>query len=68
MKRVRTTFGHEIYVSAESPSKLRLTAGRDNLKFIDCIHTIRDSTQAGRIIIGRQAVHNEAIRKIPSGC
>ena len=64
MHDVRAALGDDADVAAEGATQLRLTSGRHDLKLIDSVNAIRNAAHPRGIVIGRQAVDDEVVRKL----
>ena len=61
---VGAALGHDVDVAAERAPELGLRAGGDHLKLVDGVDPVGDAAQRRRVVIRRQAVDNEVVRKI----
>ena len=64
MERVGAASGHDVDVAAERPAELRLAAARHHLELFDRVHAEGNAAQAGGIVVGRQAVDDEAVGEV----
>src|SRR6185312_1152119 len=64
VESVGAATGNQIDVAAEGPAELGLATGGDHLELVHHVLIEEVSVQAGGIVIGREAVHDEAIGKV----
>ena len=64
VQRVGAALGHDVDVAAERAAEFRLPARGHHLELIDGVHAVRNAAQPRRIVVGRQAVDDEVVRKV----
>ena len=64
VRGVAAALRDDVDVAAQRAAELGLAARRHDLKLVDRIHSVRDAAQPRRIVVGRQAVHDEVVREV----
>ena len=64
VRGVAAALRDDVDVAAERAAELGLAARRHDLKLVDSVHTVRDAAQPCRVVVGRQAVHDEVVREV----
>ena len=64
MQRVGAAPRHDVDVAAERAAELRLAAAGDDLELLDRVDAERDAAEPGGVVVGRQAVDDEAVREV----
>jgi hypothetical protein len=61
---IGAALGDDVDVAAECTSELGLPSGRDDLELFHRVHAVRDAAQPRRIVVGGQAVDDEAVGEV----
>ena len=64
VQRVGAALGDHVDVAAERAAELGLAAGGDDLKFADDVETVEDAAEAGGVVVGGEAVDDEAVGEV----
>src|SRR5581483_1620693 len=68
VQRVGAASRHHTDVSAERASELGLAAGGHHLELVHGVEAVEDAAESGGIVVGGQAVNDEAVREITLAC
>ncbi len=65
MRGVGSALRDHVHVAGEGAAEFRLSARRHHLELLHRVHAVGRAGQAGGVIIGRQPVHDVAVREVP---